>query len=89
MSGGTVEVRNGWFGPYVALVMPSAEDAGDTAAESAAGKAGKTKRSGGWAEGGFRPSEDGVAVQDDESRIADVGRRAETAEPAARSRLLR
>lgn len=30
VSGGTVEVRNGRFGPYVALVMPSA-DAGDAA----------------------------------------------------------
>ena len=42
-SGGTVEVRNGRFGPYVALV-PSAEaaagDAGDTAGESAAGQEG-------------------------------------------------
>ena len=33
VSGGTVEVRNGRFGPYVALVMPSADagDAGDAA----------------------------------------------------------
>lgn len=54
-SGGTVEVRNGRFGPYVALVMPSAEDAGDTAAESAAGKAGKTKRSGGKKAASDRP----------------------------------
>ena len=36
VSGGTVEVRNGRFGPYVALVMPSA-DAGD-AAEGASEK---------------------------------------------------
>ena len=55
VSGGTVEVRNGRFGPYVALVMPSAEDAGDTAAESAAGKAGKTKRSGGKKAASDRP----------------------------------
>ena len=55
MSGGTVEVRNGRFGPYVALVMPSAEDAGDTAAASAAGKAGKTKRSGGKKAASDRP----------------------------------
>ena len=55
VSGGTVEVRNGRFGPYVALVMPSAEDAGDTAAESAAGKVGKTKRSGGKKAASDRP----------------------------------
>ena len=55
VSGGTVEVRNGRFGPYVALVMPSAEDAGDTAVESAAGKAGKTKRSGGKKAASDRP----------------------------------
>lgn len=35
--------------------MPSAEDAGDTAAESAAGKAGKTKRSGGKKAASDRP----------------------------------
>ena len=29
VSGGTVEVRNGRFGPYVALVMPSADAGGD------------------------------------------------------------
>ena len=29
VSGGTVEVRNGRFGPYVALVMPSADAGAD------------------------------------------------------------
>ena len=42
VSGGTVEVRNGRFGPYVALVMPSA-DAGD-AGGAAEGASEKPKR---------------------------------------------
>ena len=42
VSGGTVEVRNGRFGPYVALVMPSA-DAGD-AGDAAGGASEKPKR---------------------------------------------
>ena len=42
VSGGTVEVRNGRFGPYVALVMPSA-DAGD-AGNAAGGASEKPKR---------------------------------------------
>ena len=42
VSGGTVEVRNGRFGPYVALVMPSA-DAGD-AGGAAGGASEKPKR---------------------------------------------
>lgn len=42
VSGGTVEVRNGRFGPYVALVMPSA-DAGD-AGDAAGGDSEKPKR---------------------------------------------
>lgn len=42
VSGGTVEVRNGRFGPYVALVMPSA-DAGD-ADDAAGGASEKPKR---------------------------------------------
>ena len=42
VSGGTVEVRNGRFGPYVALVMPSAE-AGD-AGGAAEGASEKPKR---------------------------------------------
>lgn len=42
VSGGTVEVRNGRFGPYVALVMPSA-DAGD-AGDAAEGASEKPKR---------------------------------------------
>lgn len=44
VSGGTVEVRNGRFGPYVALVPPaeaSAGAAGDTAGASAAKKGSK------------------------------------------------
>ncbi len=44
VSGGTVEVRNGRFGPYVALVPPaeaSAGAAGDTAGTSAAKKGSK------------------------------------------------
>lgn len=45
VSGGTVEVRNGRFGPYVALVMPSADagDAGD-AGDAAGGASEKPKR---------------------------------------------
>ena len=45
VSGGTVEVRNGRFGPYVALVMPSADagDAGD-AGDAAEGASEKPKR---------------------------------------------
>ncbi|OZG62043.1 DNA topoisomerase I [Bifidobacterium lemurum] len=42
-TGGTVEVRNGRFGPYVALVMPAGE--GETAAAGAAGSAGAKKGS--------------------------------------------
>lgn len=42
VSGGTVEVRNGRFGPYVALVMPSAA-AGD-AGDAAGGASEKPKR---------------------------------------------
>lgn len=42
VSGGTVEVRNGRFGPYVALVMPSA-DAG-AAGDAAGGASEKPKR---------------------------------------------
>ena len=44
VSGGTVEVRNGRFGPYVALVPPaeaSAGAAGDTAGASATKKGSK------------------------------------------------
>ena len=44
VSGGTVEVRNGRFGPYVALVMPESQET--TAAADKADKAGKTKRAG-------------------------------------------
>lgn len=42
VSGGTVEVRNGRFGPYVALVMPSA-DAGADGDEAGDGKPKKVK----------------------------------------------
>ena len=42
VSGGTVEVRNGRFGPYVALVMPSA-DAGADGAVAGDGKPKKVK----------------------------------------------
>ena len=47
VSGGTVEVRNGRFGPYVALVMPESQEAA-AAADKAdkTDKAGKTKRTG-------------------------------------------
>jgi DNA topoisomerase-1 len=41
-TGGTVEVRNGRFGPYVALVMPSADDTQHDASGTAS--TGKTKR---------------------------------------------
>ena len=44
VSGGTVEVRNGRFGPYVALVMPESQET--AAAADKADKAGKTKRVG-------------------------------------------
>ena len=43
VSGGTVEVRNGRFGPYVALVMPESQEA---PADAKTDKAGKTKRVG-------------------------------------------
>lgn len=58
VSGGTVEVRNGRFGPYVALVMPSVEDADDSAGASgatAASATGKTKRSNGKKAAADRP----------------------------------
>lgn len=44
VSGGTVEVRNGRFGPYVALVP--AEAGGEAAADGAAGATGATKAAG-------------------------------------------
>ena len=46
VSGGTVEVRNGRFGPYVALVMPSADAGadGDVAGDAAGGASEKPKR---------------------------------------------
>ena len=46
VSGGTVEVRNGRFGPYVALVMPESQEAPADAKADKADKAGKTKRAG-------------------------------------------
>ena len=46
VSGGTVEVRNGRFGPYVALVMPSSDAGadGDVAGDAAGGASEKPKR---------------------------------------------
>ena len=58
VSGGAVEVRNGRFGPYVALVMPSVEDADDSAGAlgaTAASATGKTKRSNGRKAAADRP----------------------------------
>ena len=46
VSGGTVEVRNGRFGPYVALVMPESQEAPADAKADKADRAGKTKRAG-------------------------------------------
>ena len=43
VSGGTVEVRNGRFGPYVALIVPQSEAAGDAAAAQAKPQRGSKK----------------------------------------------
>ncbi len=87
MSGGTVEVRNGRFGPYVALVMPSAEDAAYRCRVRRR-QGGQDERSGGKKAASDRPKMASLfkTMSPESLTLEDA---LKLLSPAARSRLLR